>query len=212
MLLGFDPGGIGQFGWAVCEYKDTLPLPIVQTGISDHADGAVVAAFQAAGAPGTVCAAGIDAPLFWVASGTRRADEVLRSALRRKGAPSPSGTVQEINSLRGACLVQGILAALLLRRRVPELRVSEAHPKALLWLLAVASSQMHPRQIMLADLRSYITGSAGTSEHERDACLGILSAWAMVSAAGGWSDLLVEETQHILPVPKPLGYWMPLKD
>ena len=50
---------------------------------------------------------------------------------------------------------------------------------------------------------------AGLSEHERDAALGALTAWAMVSAAPGWRDIALEEKDVFVPVP-PVEYWMPV--
>jgi predicted nuclease with RNAse H fold len=74
-------------------------------------------------------AVGIDCPMWWTSApgGGRRVDAWIR-----KTYGVPSGTVQSINSLRGAVLVQGVLLAMVLRRRHPDLPITETHPKALL--------------------------------------------------------------------------------
>jgi len=92
--------------------------------------------------------AGIDSPLFWVANGDRRVDQAVRAKMQALGARSVWGTVQSVNSLRGACLAQGILAAQLLRSRFPNIRITESHPKALLWLMGFANRQRGTREGM----------------------------------------------------------------
>jgi len=79
--------------------------------------------------------------------------------MRQRGAQNVHGTVQAVNSLRGACLVQGILTAILLRQRVPEIHVSESHPKAVLWLLGAATPENPPAAIHLCNLPQFTTGS-----------------------------------------------------
>ena len=72
---------------------------------------------------------GIDAPLWWSSglSGWRHADRWLICQY-----PKAKKTVMPINSIRGALLVQGFLFAVEMRRRLPKLPVTEAHPKLLL--------------------------------------------------------------------------------
>jgi hypothetical protein len=50
---------------------------------------------------------------------------------------------------------------------------------------------------------------ASLSEHERDAALGAVAAWAMVTGAVGWRDLAGEDSDAIVPFP-PVEYWMPI--
>src|SRR5205823_378164 len=126
------------------------------------------------------------------------------------GAPSPSGTVQAVNSLRGACLVQGIMTGILLRDAFRSLPITESHPKALLWLLRLANRKKHPSAIPLSFLSQFrATNSADATDHERDAALASLSAWAMLGRALGWRDLYREEQKPYSPIELPLGYWMP---
>lgn len=63
VVIGFDPGGAGTFGWCVAT-GSALPLNIVDRNTSDHAEGACYAAVRAAESEGPVSAVGIDAPLF----------------------------------------------------------------------------------------------------------------------------------------------------
>src|SRR5437660_360415 len=115
VLLGFDPGGEDGFGWSVADDTPALPLTVRATGVVDNARSAVDAAMAQVKQGEHVVAAGIDAPLFWVATGDRTVDRIVRAELRRLGAASPGGTVQAVNSLRGACVVQGMLTGVLLR-------------------------------------------------------------------------------------------------
>jgi hypothetical protein len=215
LILGFDPGGLKRrglkrFGWCAAEPTPHGKLKLRKWGVADHAAGAVEAALKATDDPAHIVAAGIDSPLFWVPSGSRRADKTIRDALTALGAKNTGGTVQEVNSLRGACLAQGIMTAHLLRERVPAIRITESHPKALLWLLKVASKDRRAAEVRMSHLRDVITcESEELSEHERDAALGAFAAWAMLTEQAGWRDLFQVEDKPFVPVP-PVEYWMPV--
>lgn len=194
VLLGLDPGGHENFGWCIVDDSTCLPTAPRASGRANSAPLAIKQALEALGqlpSDGCLAAAGIDAPLFWSPSGSRIVDELVRVAIRKLGAPHAAGTVQNINSLRGACLVQGMLAALQLRERFPSLPITEAHPKALRWLL--------PEVAMINS----------ESEHERDAFLAALTAWAVLHKPAGWSNLLEQEANPYSPVEQPLFYTMP---
>jgi hypothetical protein len=127
------------------------------------------------------------------------------------GAPNAGGTVQQVNSLRGACITQGLVAAHLLRRAVPGVRITEAHPKALLWLINVASADRRVPDVSMEHLAKFISCQAASlSEHERDATLGAVAAWAIVSGASGWRDIAAEDSDAVVPFP-PVEYWMPIE-
>jgi len=120
-ILGFDPGGIGRFGWSVCSATPGT-LVLLQTRLADDAVGAlhgVERAMESCDLQGTppVLAAGIDAPMFWGEKGNREIDATLRRVLRETQFPTPGGTVQQVNSLRGACLAQGMLLGKYLHER-----------------------------------------------------------------------------------------------
>jgi hypothetical protein len=117
---------------------------------------------------------------------------LVREAIRKAGARNAGGTVQDVNSLRGACVVQGILAAIELRDRHPDLLITEAHPKALRWLLRDAQALTHD------------------SEHQRDAHLAAITAWALVHSEPGWRDLYQGEPSFYSPIAQPLVYFMPV--
>lgn len=190
-LLGLDPGGVGHFGWCIASSATSLPLTPFASGLADSASLAIGAALAALPTGGALDAAGIDAPLFWSRTGSRLADKTVRAAIRSAGAPHAGGIVQDVNSLRGACLVQGMLAGLELREKFPALLITEAHPKALRWLLPEVCSV------------------TSTSEHERDAMLAVVAAWAAIQQPDGWSDLLPREVDMYSPITQPLAYAMP---
>jgi hypothetical protein len=210
IVLGFDPGGAAQFGWAVLECLKTTPLSVRATGVASHAQQAVDDSLRILSAGDRVVAAGIDSPLYWTPSGVRESDRHIRNIIRRAGARSVAGgTVQHPNCLQGACVVQGPTAALLLRRRIAGLPLTESHPKALLWALGLATESHRPAAISLLDLSHLAKGSAGGTEHERDAVLGGFAAWCMVTGIKGWSDLVLSETEPLFFTSEPVRYWFP---
>jgi hypothetical protein len=192
--LGFDPGGVAAFAWAVIRDGPSLPLQILASGVCDSPPAAVAASIAGLSPEDTVIGAAIDAPLLWARWGVRHCDVVVRKAIAYAGSRSPAGTVQSVNSLRGAFIAGGFLAAIELRERLGSIPISEAHPKALLWLCPEASSISLP------------------TEHERDAAIGAFSAWAIVHSAAGWADLFKREGPSFTPIAPPLHYMMPISD
>lgn len=213
LILGFDPGGSeggGRFGWAVAEMTGTLPVRIVATGAKAHAEAAVNAAFERVGSGDKVVAAGVDSPMYWTPTGDRKADRKLREILRERGAGSiAGGTVQHLNSLQGACLIQGPIAALLLRRRCPDIPLTEPHPKALLWALRIVSKDLRPVGVSAKHLSAIVQGVIGESEDERDAVLGAFAAWGMMTREPGWSNLVAIEDDPMFFTPGKTDYWFP---
>jgi hypothetical protein len=125
---------------------------------------------------------GIDSVLWWSRSkgGGRRADMAVRADCCSGGGHS--GTVSPINSLMGAMFVPAYLLIRDLRERFPEIRITEAHPKALLHALRLPVSrprhdEAHFRAgwTTIADLFG-LTGAQPRNEHERDAIVAALSA------------------------------------
>jgi hypothetical protein len=210
VLLGFDPGGARQFGWAVLNFSVTGALEVRATGVGSHAAQAVDAALTQVRRGESVRAAGIDSPLYWTPSGERAADVYVREVVRRRGAGSSAGgTVQHPNCLQGACVIQGPTAALLLRDRLHELPLTESHPKALLWALGMASAARRPAEVSRVDVATIVRGTVGSTEHERDAVLGGYAAWGMVSQAPGWRDLVLDEKYPLFFTSTPVSYWFP---
>ena len=193
VLLGFDPGGINSFGWATLHLDEAGEFVSLTTGVASNAPDAVRNAGQsAASAPAGV---GIDAPLFWVEKGDRRADSHVRN--RVVAAGGHAGTVNSVNSLRGACLVQGILTTRLVAASWPSAIVTEAHPKALLRLWAEA--------------RRFVTEHLPPicKEHERDAALAAVAAWAAVTVRSPWCKLVLAEVAPFFPGGREVSYWFP---
>lgn len=211
-VAGFDPGGSGQFGWCVAEVVPEAHIALRATGVAHGASHAVEQVLAALPVASTLSAVGIDSPLYWSATGDRVADALVRRSIRALGCATAGGTVQHVNSLRGACLVQGVLTAHLLYDAVPGVRITESHPKALLWLMGIASPRRLPAAVGLTDLGDHIAFAGSLdSEHERDAALGALAATALLLARDGWRDLRLDEPEAFLPVPD-VGYWMPLTE
>ena len=209
IYIGFDPGGDGKFGWAVCSAEGNV-LNLLTVGQAGNAKKAVNEALSASSARGIVTGAGIDAPLFWTEDGGRHVDELVRRAIQRLGAPNPGGTVQHFNSLRGACLVQGVLTAKLLHEQLPYIAITESHPKAMLFLMGVAGARRNVTSVTLSDLSRYVTsGSDEACEHERDAVLAAITAFAQKSKPQGWVDLFERERKPIIPFDYQVAYWMP---
>jgi hypothetical protein len=209
IYIGFDPGGDKRFGWAVCS-PTARSLHVRATGEAGHAEEAIRKALSKVPSTGTVVGAGIDAPLFWTECGGRDVDNLIRRAIQKLGAPSPGGTVQQINSLRGACLVQGVLVANLLHQQFPNITITESHPKALLYLLGIANKQKDAASVSLADLSEYIVCDTGyISQHERDAILGTVAALAQREKRQGWKNLFEQEKKPITPFDYQVEYWMP---
>jgi hypothetical protein len=209
VTFGFDPGGAGDFGWAVLERDFSARLARVRAaGSASHAAHAVSAACAELAPGDRVIAAGIDSPMYWTPSGDRAAELIVRDAMRARGAPNVGGTVQHPNSLRGACVVQGPTTALLLRQRFQSIAITEAHPKALVWLLGIATKGRQPRALLPEDFRPFLDCSY-SCEHERDACLAAWTALSMATRKAGWTNL-VEREADVLFIAGDVGYWLPL--
>ncbi len=93
--IGFDPGGINSFGWAALDMAANGAILSVKTGVVSSAPDAVREASR--GLMVAPAAVGIDAPLFWVESGDRRADAAIRRRVVEAGGQS--GTVSTRTSL-----------------------------------------------------------------------------------------------------------------
>jgi predicted nuclease with RNAse H fold len=124
--FGADPGGMRNnepcFGVAWLRIDGTF-----ETDTTDCAYEAMKWMMRRLEPPGAV---GIDCPLWWSSckSAARQIDVVLRRKYRHRIGQS----VQSINSLRGAVLVQGVMLASLVRQQFPNMPITETHPKALL--------------------------------------------------------------------------------
>jgi len=108
-------------------------------------------------------------------------------------------------------VIQGLLILELLRREYPKLPVTEAHPKALLWLMGTARRGYEPEMVKPDDIKEInFQGAEFGSEDERDAILGAFAAWMMVRRKSDWIDLLeYEKEERVLAGGLPIEYWMP---
>ena len=208
-ILGFNPGGgnerkdFGNFGWSICCRVHGILQPPPETGLARNAWDAINQVRVRIPDNSRVLAAGIDAPLFWSRTGNRRVDNVLRNKLKTEEFPARqvSGTVQAVNSLQSACTVQGMLLAKYLSETW-SLTITEPHPVALQWLLPLLG------EFDVANMVRHLT--AGLVDHELDATLSAVSAWAAIQPnLPNWQNLYVEEPHPIQPFNIPVSYWMP---
>lgn len=193
IYFGFDPGGIASFGWAALHIDAAGKILQLSTGVATTAQDAINKAHKSVtSAPRAV---GIDAPMYWVSEGDRRVDAAIRK--RVVAAGGQSGTVNHVNSLRGACIVQGILTARLVGKLWPDTLITEAHPKALLRLYKAAGK-------FLEDNMQF-----PHQEHERDAALAAFSAWAAASGMSTWRNWVTDENEPFFPSGRLESYWFP---
>jgi hypothetical protein len=101
------------------------------------------------------------------------------------------------------------MIGVLLRREWQILPLCESHPKAFLWLAGIATPAVHHGSVQLAAIPQLASPPGlQVMEHQRDAAIAALSAWAMVHHPQGWRDLFVDEALAYSPLAQPLGYWM----
>jgi hypothetical protein len=192
-FVGFDPGGKNAFGWAVLEVLDGN-LRYLSSGTCSDARSAFDSVTLPGGAtPGAV---GVDSPLYWEAGQERQADKDIREALRKAG--KPTSTVIHVNSLRGACLVQGALVANFAAEAWPDTRITEAHPKALvhLWPETTAFITSLPSRVK--------------NEHEIDAAIAAYSAYMPVRQTFEWRNLTPNSNHRFPRYRCSVEYWFPI--
>jgi predicted nuclease with RNAse H fold len=191
--FGADPGGVNNFGLAMLHGDGHF-----ETRCCSSVEDAV-------GWIKGPEAVGIDCPLWWssAAGGGRSVDMWLRQTYGIS-----SGTVQSVNSLRGAVVIQGVLLAMRLRIQSPNLPITEAHPKALLKAL-----RLHRAPWASIAERFELKGAdpGRRSEHERDALLSAVAAregtkqvWRDLSSQCSTSEL---DPKHLWF--GPVSYWWP---
>lgn len=197
IFLGFDPGGIENFGWSICQ-GDENQFRQVCSGVGCIAIDVINAVTGALDRRGllraNVRAAGIDAPLLWDNRGEnwREADRIIN------GAGIPPRT---FGMLLGVVLYQGPVIASGLMEQFGALEITEAFPRALRELLVPLPPEL---------------GQIGQeTTHEQDARAAAYTAWRMCNRAGDaqeWWDLF-EGAHHPLPILNfPVHYWMPIPE
>ena len=203
IFLGFDPGGWGSrrgnFGWSICR-AEAGQFHLCETGRARYAEQAVEQVSDNLPPNPSVLAVGIDAPMFWHKTGHRAIDGLLREEVERFGCPHPWGTVQSVNALWGACLVQGVLLVReLCKHQRFDAPITEANPKALRWLKPATFYYI-----------KRLTEGEGKSDHERDATIAAYGGWAMHKDLYGWRDLFQDERDPYRIWDKQVSYWMPI--
>lgn len=195
-FVGFDPGGKDKFGWAIVLAHD-VELEMKDGGVCSNAEEAMKAVLewlnkQNASLPLGV---GIDAPLYWISKGDRSADQHVRKLVIEKRGTSSN--VNSVNSLRGACLVQGVFAARIAHKNWPRTQITEAHPKALLRVDTDAS-----------EWAKGLSGIANV-EHIRDAAIAAYAAHSLVIGRNGWIDLADGDLDPFFPGGNKVSYFFP---
>ena len=201
IILGFDPSGRGNFGWSVCrEVAEPPHMVRVDTGLANDACDALDRVKAALPANSKVLAAGIDAPLMWSQRGNRQIDAIIRNALR--GNPN-APRVLAVNRLWGSVTVQGALLAKSLWETWGS-PITESHPQALLCLLE------HPQQAAILAMANGLI--SGLIDHQLDATLSAVAAWAMLhhERLPKWRNLYEPEPRLVQPFNTSVRYWMPI--
>lgn len=161
LWVGVDPGGVGNYGVAIIQGKHC------QTRRHNSTEQAIEWVVKEVGdlIPAGV---GVDSPLWWSAgpAGLRRADERIRC----KTTGITHSTAQAINSLRGSVLVQGMMFVDQIRRRYPNIPVTESHPKA---VLKAFSTMKWAELFFPLDTSIHLDTKP---DHERDAIIAALCA------------------------------------
>jgi predicted nuclease with RNAse H fold len=188
--LGCDPGGKDKFGVAKLYPSGEFHAQCVSS-----VDEALQLADE------YPLGVGIDCPLWWSAGvgGGRKADSWIRKNYGLSG-----GQVQSVNSLQGAAVVQGILLSMKMREKYPTVKITEAHPKALLKALKIEESENFKTRFELSGQLS--------TEDERDALIAAVAA--REGYCGRWTiDLSLQIGQQEIEPQKlwfgSVNYWWP---
>ena len=192
--VGADPGGDNNFGLAF--------LDAVGKQLSCDTVSSVDEAIEQIVRRGAPLGLGIDAPMWWssrVGAG-RKADDRIRRKYRRDGMPP--GKVQTANSLQGAALVGGMLLALRIRETFPDTRITETHPKAVLYAFEPLP-EIESQERSFAE-RFDVPVDCWRDEHQRDAI--IAAVCAREGFEGRWTFDLAQ--QRCESEQDPSSYWL----
>ena len=185
IYLGYDPGGGGVHGVAAI---DDCHAECGTTQTAQHAIEWFLTRCQGREAK----AFGVDTLTLWSTgpAGWRPADRALR-----RNYPQVANSVMSPNALFGAMPINGIAVALALRQSLPNMKITETHPKVLYFsLTGFAYDFVQNRNGMVRDLENWIgRGPCGiVSEHAWDALVSAFAAREWDTAA--WANDL-----HTLP-------------
>jgi predicted nuclease with RNAse H fold len=200
IVLGFDPGGRNRNAVAILRTDDN-----VQSVASSNVESAEEAIdwFSNRCASDDPEALGIDTLLHWslARSGWRPVDELLRSAYQDQ-----AHSVLPMNSIYGSMLGQGMALALGMRKRWPDLKLNEVHPKVVHYDI-FGSPYFRPDTLEVETRRHECLNNAGLkkiegdllSEDQFDAILCCLATLKGLSC--DWVDLLEMSDRRRLVFP-----------
>ena len=206
LVAGFDPGGKNSFGWCVAEIDPKHVIRVIEierdgdkaAGVASNADDALCKASRVIKAHGgKLLAAGIDAPLTWARDGgQRKADKYISDNFKK-------GSAQAVNSLWGACIVQGFLLAKALEKQYPKCLITEANPKPLWEYLKQTRGTEYTKKLCDG------CWEEGEPDHTRDA---IFAAWAAAAAkaqTGGCDLYKLKDEVKVYRFLDNAVYWWP---
>ncbi len=181
-IAGYDPGGDGKHAFAILSVRDGKPGSILTKTLFNAQS--VIDELLAQ----EILAVGVDTLTCWCTGscGWRPADHWLKASY-----PKAQLSVASQNSLYGAMAVNGMSVLIEARKQVPELIVSETHPKVLYYAL---TGKKYDFKTTSPDMKGFLSqvldGIACdiSNDHEWDAAV---STYAMMMGlSGGWtSDL-----------------------
>jgi hypothetical protein len=187
IFIGYDPGGNGKHGVAALIVESGQPVH-AQSALVETAEQAICWILDRADRPAAI---GVDTLTCWStgSSGWRPADRWLKERY-----PPVQGSVASSNSLYGSMSINGMTTLVALRAAIPELMVTETHPKVLHWHMVQRPYDFTSNQAAMLETLGEGLGFHFTcaSDHEWDAVLSALVAFRGVS--GQWTHDL-----HQLP-------------
>ncbi len=211
ITLGFDPGGIGNFGCAILNFED-FTASVKTVSSVDEAMKWIGEVTSRSCKPQAI---GIDTLMHWqtTQSGWRGADEYLKRLYPDKEIKK---SIAACNSLYSAMTVQGITLATYIRKTWPDVTITETHPKLLWYEL---NDREYPRkqnvENVLGELNEHmrqleIVCNELRNDHEYDA---LLSAWAAGKGiTDNWEDIVgfkaeQQINENVYPIDRAKYYW-----
>lgn len=204
-LAGYDPGGNGSHGLAICRFENSVP-----TEISISTEQTAESVLRKLTEREDLVGIGVDTLTYWSSgpSGWRPADRWLRQRY-----PSITNSIASANSLYGSMGLNGMSVLLALRQRSNAINISETHPKVL-WFELIGKK--YDYESSSGEMNEYVGRELGLSletknDHEWDAVISVLALWR--GLAGRWkldlhgSDILNNE-RLVMPCGK-TNYWWP---
>ncbi len=204
--IGVDPGGIDKFGLAFLNQAGEL-----KCFRESSVDDAVCKIFSEI-PENNVLGMGIDAPMWWSSKpgGGRKSDDLIRKNVIEKR------TVFSGNSLQGAALIGGMLLALRIREKYPQVKITESHPKALLQTLIKKETgeiTIEDLNVEMPKMRQrfpemfQISDGWPSNEDEQDAA--VASVCAREGITGRWkTDLAKDKYRYCESEQNPEEYFL----